>query len=367
MENIIEVNDAGSEISGKSYAKAYHSILCDEMPDFLLEYSSLPIVRRLDGVGLLCGTDWTPLFKNKFFYSRYDHSVGVALIIWKFTHDKKQTLSGLFHDIAMPAFGHVLDFRNGDTENQESTEEPTKQMINEDLFLSENLFRDGIYKYEIDNYHKYPVADNPRPGLNADRLEYMYPSGSALCGNWTLDEIKTNYSFTQLLKNEAGEDEIGFSDLDAAVLYTNRFLEISKILQQNEDKVSMKLLADSISKAIECRFLSDDDLYDLDEFSIVRCFDRIEKENVNLEDPSSIKEFCKMWRTFRGMKEIKRAQEAQKNAYNISLNVKQRYVDPLVKTASGPVRVSKLSKEVAGNIEDFLNYKDAAYGSVAWL
>ena len=368
MENTVEENEAGSRIDGKTYAKAYHSILCDDMPDFILEYSSLPIVQRLDGVGLLCGTDWTPLFDNKFFYSRLDHSIGVALIIWKFTHNKVQALSGLFHDIASPAFSHVIDFRNGDFEKQESTEYSTREMINDDLFLSENLFHDGIYKYEIDDYHKYPIADNPIPGLNADRLEYMYPSGAALDGTWTFGQIKDNYSFTSLLKNEKGLDEIGFSDMDAAAKYTEKFLNISTMLQKNEDKLSMKLLADTISKAIECGFLSDDDLYELDEVSIVRCFDRIIRENQREEIVSeSITEFAKLWGTFRQMKKIERSDSPIKNAYNISLQVKKRYVDPLVKTSTGAERLSKINSGIAKQIEDFLNFKDSEYGAVPWL
>lgn len=51
-----------------------------------------------------CGCDYTNLFPRHEWYSNLDHSVGVALIIWNFTHDKKQTLAGLFHDIATPVF-----------------------------------------------------------------------------------------------------------------------------------------------------------------------------------------------------------------------------------------------------------------------
>ena len=66
----------------------YYKILCPEFPNFLKKYIELPIMQRLSGIGLLCGTDWTSLYKNRFFYSRLDHSVGVALIIWNFTKDK---------------------------------------------------------------------------------------------------------------------------------------------------------------------------------------------------------------------------------------------------------------------------------------
>ncbi len=358
--------DEAKRIDGKKFAENYHNILCPEKPDFIFEYASLPIMLRLDGVGLLCGTDWTPLFKNRFFYSRLDHSIGCALIIWNFTHNKKQTLAGLFHDIATPAFSHVIDFKNGDVKNQSSTEEPTRDMINEDLTLSQLLFNDGIYKYEIDDYSKYPIAENPRPGLNADRLEYMYPSGAALCDEWSLDEIKENYSFIKVLKNENGLDELGFSDLEAACNYTKKFLNISKVLQKHEDKISMQLLADTITKAMECKFLSDFDLFQLDEKSIVRCFDRIILENQNANE-NSLADFCRLWKTFRGMKKVVRSENPIENSYNLNLDVKKRYVDPLVETNNGPMRISKIKTDAKNMIDDFLNFKDSTFGSVPWL
>ena len=80
----------------------YHNILCPQKdyPAFIDKYIALPIMQRLSGIGLLCGSDWTKLFCNRFYYSRLDHSKGVALIIWHFTHDKAQTLAGLFHDVS---------------------------------------------------------------------------------------------------------------------------------------------------------------------------------------------------------------------------------------------------------------------------
>ncbi len=97
-----------------SYSVAdYHAILCppEDFPEFLRPYLELPLLTRLKGIGLLCGTDWTRLYRNRFYYSRFDHSVGVALIIWHFTHDKAQTLAGHLHDVSTPVFSLVSDFR----------------------------------------------------------------------------------------------------------------------------------------------------------------------------------------------------------------------------------------------------------------
>ena len=92
-----------------------------------------------------CGTDYSKVFNIRYWYSNLDHSVGVALIIWNFTHDKKQTLAGLFHDIATPTFKHCIDFMNGDSEKQESTEERTEEIIRNSNSIMSLLKRDGIF------------------------------------------------------------------------------------------------------------------------------------------------------------------------------------------------------------------------------
>lgn len=95
----------------------YFNILSPEgIPDFLFPYIETKEMQRIGKISMNCGTDYTQIFHNKFFYSNLEHSIGVALIVWHFTKDKKQTLSGLFHDIATPVFKHCIDFMNGDHE-----------------------------------------------------------------------------------------------------------------------------------------------------------------------------------------------------------------------------------------------------------
>ena len=50
---------------------------------------------------MLCGTDYSKIYNYKSFNSTLNHSVGVALIIWNFTKDKKQKhLSNMsYHEI----------------------------------------------------------------------------------------------------------------------------------------------------------------------------------------------------------------------------------------------------------------------------
>lgn len=129
--------------------KEYFKILSPEFPEWLLEYIDTPEMKRISTISMSCGSDYSKCFNVRYWYSNLDHSVGVALIIWHFTHDKKQALAGLFHDIATPTFKHCIDFMNGDSENQESTEERTTDIIKNSKEIMQLLERDGIKLEEV--------------------------------------------------------------------------------------------------------------------------------------------------------------------------------------------------------------------------
>lgn len=346
----------------EDFAAEYHRILCPEFPDFLQDYISLPLMQRLDGAGLLCGTDWTPLFHNKFFYSRLDHSVGTALIAWNFTRSRAQSLAALLHDVSTPAFSHAWDFRNGDAASQRSTERLNKKMISENRPLQELLNRDGIQLKEVNDCRLYPVAENEIPLLSADRLEYMYPSGAALAGIWSLDEIRKNYSCIAVLQNERGQDELGFTDEEQCLVYARKFIECSMILQRNEDKVAMQLMADILREAEKISLAAESDFYEKSERTLMELFSSFAAEHPGAH-------FSKLFRTFCGMKKIIRSENAVPSLYCVSVEVKRRYVNPLVqlKGKKTPERIAQLNAEAKKLISRFLQYSDSKFGCTEFL
>ena len=152
--------------------KEYYRILSWDFPHFLNDYIFTKEMQHQKEISVTCGKIYSKMFKYGYPYTSLDHSVGVALIVWNFTADKKQTLAGLFHDIASPVFKHTVDIFNGDADKQESTEEKTSDIIKNSEDIMTLLERDGIKLEEINDYHIYPIADNNTPRLSADRLEY---------------------------------------------------------------------------------------------------------------------------------------------------------------------------------------------------
>jgi len=387
----------------------YHKILHPDFPSFLNKYLELPLLKRLAGIGLLCGTDWTKLYKNRFYYSRLDHSVGVALIIWHFTQDKAQTIAGLLHDVSTPVFSHVSDFRKGDALTQTATEEDNTSILQKDKALLELLKQDGLTIDQVENYHNYPIADNEIPQLSADRLEYMYPSGMALEGSWTLDEVRRTYNDIVVLKNENDQDELGFKTVEIAEEYCQKFCMTGHVLQLNENKLTLHLLGQIMNEAVRLGLLSEEDFMTLSEADLLK---KLESSFETMgtdpaENRKSVKNGCesihlgltkerlraqeivrvdlatqhlmRLYNTFRNMTSIEHT-DAPKNPeeyFCISLKVKQRYINPLVMTkteGTDPAetkgtdlsvkRLSDVSTKAKSLINDFLSYQDTAFGCV---
>ena len=186
----------------------YFKILEPEFPMWLNEYINTKELLAQKYISVTCGTIYSDLFESNFFFSSLDHSVAVALIVWHFTHDKKQTLAALLHDIATPAFKHCVDFLNGDYMTQESTEDLTTDMIKKSAEITQLLKRDGIEILEVDNYHIYPIADNDTPKLSADRLEYSLSNALFIFEKLSLESIKEIYEDIEIQTNEGNEIEL---------------------------------------------------------------------------------------------------------------------------------------------------------------
>lgn len=244
------------------------------IPDFLKKYLKTPSLIRLKKVGYFCGMDYASkeIYDFTEYISRFDHSLTVALIVYKLTQDKKQTLAGLFHDIATPCFSHVIDYMNEDFLKQESTEEYTASILKNDSYLETCLKEDNIDIEDIINFKKYPVVDNNRPKLCADRLDGVILTGIAWTKNITTKDIRNIVKDMRIFKNEDDEYEIGFSNLEVARKVLAVSDSIDTYCHSQEDNYMMLLLAKITRLAISKRYISYEDLFQYTEEDLFNLF-----------------------------------------------------------------------------------------------
>ena len=272
----------------------YLNILESEFPEWLNDYINTKELLSQKYISVTCGTIYSDLFESDFFFSSLDHSIAVALIIWHFTRDKKQTLSGLFHDIATPAFKHCVDFLNGDYMTQESTEDLTTQIIKNSSEIVKLLERDNIKISEIDDYHIYPVAEN--------------------------------------------EMELGFKTKKIARKFVKVTSRLSIIYREDRTRYSMQFIADILKKLSNEHKISKQDLYNLKESEVI---DIIESSKYN--------DVFNLW---KNATKVKTSKEEPKDVYYVHHGAKIRYIDPLVNGE----RISVLCKIANNMINKNLSY-----------
>ena len=313
-----------------------HFIYSNDFPDFISEISQTPAMLRLDDIGMNCGCEYTsfPLFKGLEKYSRYTHSVGVALIVWHFSHDMRQSTAGLLHDISSPAFAHVIDFMHGDYLTQESTENGTERIIAESVEIQQCLKKYGMKTSEVADYHLYPIADNDTPRLSADRLEYTI--GNIV--NYRLasyEKAKELYDDLCVGINEENEQEIMFADRCKALEFAQLSMQCSRIYVSDEDRYSMQRLAELLKDCIVRGIISEEDLY-------------IGEKNV-IEKLLGTEYSANEWNRFRNYSAIMRAGNSPDSRI---VYAKKRYINPFVK---GYGRVSEIFQDYGILIRRYLS------------
>ena len=318
--------------------KEYFKVLEPNFPEWLNEYIDTKELLIQQYISITCGTIYSDLFESDFFFSTLDHSVAVALIVWHFTHDKKQTLSGLFHDIATPVFKHCVDFLNGDYMTQESTEDLTTNKIKNSKEISALLERDKINVAEVDNYHLYPIADNDTPKLSADRLEYSLSNALFTYRMLNHDSIKEIYDDIEIQLNEENETELGFKTKRIARNFVKVTSRLSIIYREDRTRYSMQLLADILKRLSNENKICKKDLYELKESDII-----------NIIENSKYNNIFNIW---KNAKKVKISKEEPKNVYYVHHGAKVRYINPLFNGE----RISKSCKIANKMIENNLAY-----------
>ena len=326
----------------------YLKILSPDFPEWLLEYIYTPEMLRLDGIGMSCGTLYTKVYNDKYFYSSLTHSVAVALILWNFTHDKKQTISGLFHDIATPTFKHCIDFMNGDSEHQESTEERTEQIIKDSKEIMKLLERDSIKVEEVSDYHIYPIADNDTPRLSADRFEYTLSGGLYQVRVFELKDIEKYYNNIVILKNEDGIDELAFQDIKLCENFIHDFSKLWPRWVEDEDRLCMQFIADIVKSMNIKGYITVDDLYKFSEREVLQLIQNCEDNYIR----NAFKNFQNATRD-----SVYKSDEPNNEIYCTSVKGKKRYINPLVNLDNKVSRIKDVSVLANDDISNFLNMK----------
>lgn len=110
------------------------------------------------------------LVNPKINHTRFEHSIGVILLIKKLGGSIEEQIAGLIHDISHTAFSHLIDYVF-DIEEEDYHEKRFEEVLR-DKELNDVLKN---YQYESSKFigiEKYQILEYPLPNLSADRIDY---------------------------------------------------------------------------------------------------------------------------------------------------------------------------------------------------
>jgi uncharacterized protein len=144
-------------------------------------------------------------------YTRWEHSLGVFVLLRRYNAHPLEQIAGLLHDISHTGFSHVGDFlfKSQTDSSQTAFQDTTQKSFLEKSGIRNILEKNGI-NLESVLIDKFKNLKQAAPEICADNLEYTL-KGGLLAGYLSLQEIQfilKNLTLNQNLNRWAFLDEL---------------------------------------------------------------------------------------------------------------------------------------------------------------
>jgi HD superfamily phosphohydrolase len=222
----------------------------------LLELMSSQAMQRLRGVlqhGITALIGITPPV------TRFDHSVGVLLLVRRLGGSVEEQIAALLHDVSHTAFSHVIDYVV-DGHDSQSYHEEWKESHLAASDVPAVLARHGYDWRDFLHEEDYTLLEQPAPRLCADRLDYFLRDSRDL-GFSTLEQV--HHALDHLVVH-AGR--IGVDDLEVARWLAYTFIAADQASWANFREVGLyEVTARAIKAALQSGAVTEDDFWGTDD------------------------------------------------------------------------------------------------------
>jgi len=190
--------------------------------------------------------------------SRFEHSLGVMLLVRRLGGGLEEQIAALLHDVSHTAFSHVIDYVFDGHDSQGYHEEHKETFVAaSDLpaVLDKHGYDWRAFLHEED----FSLLEQPSPALCADRLDYFLRDSLDL-GLGTLAQIREAVDSLR-----AWEGKIVVSGLEQARWMGATFLQADQVSWANFREVGLyELTAQAIRRALKLGVLTVADLWTTD-------------------------------------------------------------------------------------------------------
>ena len=182
-------------------------------------------------------------------YTRYEHSIGVMLLLKKLGASEEEQIAGLLHDVSHTAFSHIIDWVIGDGKTEDYQDEHHGRYITSSDIPS--ILRKHGYSVErIIDYHYFGLLEQDLPDLCADRVDY------------SLREFPPDIVKVCVPALTTKDNKIVFTNEQIAMLFARNFLKLQTEHWGSFEAVSRyRLFADALAQGLKEGDITEDDFW----------------------------------------------------------------------------------------------------------
>lgn len=286
----------------------------------LQELISSGVVQRLKGIAQHGVPDE---YYSVPGFSRFDHCVGVMLLLKKLGASEEEQIAGLLHDVSHTAFSHMIDWVVGSGATEDYQDEQHSEYIMHSE-IPAILHKYGYSADRVTDYHHFGLLERDLPDLCADRVDY------------SLRELPADIIALCEPSLVAYEGRIAFNSKGAASLFAKNFLGLQHVVWAGpETSARCRVFADILRLAVKENIVTMDDFWQDDRYVINKLLasqnERILSALQVMKLPSVVHHL---------------------GVENVTTDFKKfRYVDPLILDGEQLVRLSEVDDAFAAELE----------------
>lgn len=261
------------------------------------------------------------LVNPKWNVTRFEHSIGVMLLIKSLGGSIEEQIAGLLHDISHTAFSHVVDIV------VDSKNEDYHESIFDEVFFSSEvpsvLLKHNIKLESILPLEKWSLLEQPLPNLCADRIDYTLRDLTHY-NKINLDEATLFLNSLRIVNGKLCVNSIA-----SAEWFVKAYnLEVIDFFLDPLNAYGYIVLKDILKIALDKKLLQIED-FKLDDLTIWNKLNKLQDKEITNK-----------------IKELKKKVISNENNFDYRKKGKLRIIDPLIIQNNKLVHSSKVSTRV---------------------
>lgn len=239
----------------------------------LIDLINAPSIQRLHDIDQVGYPD--PFFPKVKKHSRFEHSLGVFLLLKSYGSSLEEQIAGLIHDVSHTAFSHCADYTLAGSDGGKTQ---THQDSTFERFVRTSEIPKIIARYGLDidlilDDRCFPLKEQPLPHLCADRIDYCLRSALATSA------LNPQQIQTLLQGLSHNNRDWFFTDLHLAKEFAELFSHLNASFWCCINAAAMfKAVGECLRFALKEGYLTHEDIYSTDHLVVEKIEKQVRKD-----------------------------------------------------------------------------------------